>query len=444
MKKYLTLLLAICSLFQFYQAKAESFTASIKIKNETPIQKIENRKLLFGNFFEFLNDFINGENGLWAQELYDRGFDDSPNGELPEKWALIPNSLDNAVVVKSGGYNENGVNSIAINNIVSGESGIQQYVYLEPKVAHEFYIYLKNNHSESSNFELKVASKIDNSVLFKKTVQVISSEWQKYSFEIPALSSAQDVVVQLMITGIGSIELDEVSIMPSNNVGGVRKEFYDLFREWKPGIIRYPGGFFADMEIAHFEYAIGSIDKRKSPMKSWEGHYQRMDFGVNEFIKFCKSIDADPHIVVNLRNGTEIEAANFVEYCNGASNSVYGALRIGDGSSEPYKVKYWEIGNEQWTDKEWMIPRYNMYADAMLEKDSDIKLIINGDVWQGKAYFDACLSRTNSKCHNYGWHYLTYALPKDDNYIDEERYQIVMGGMDEMYSHIGEYENWLL
>ncbi len=388
---------------------------------------------------------MNGENGIWAQELYDRGFDDSQNGELlPPKWSLIPSSVSNAVIVKSGGYNENGVNSILINSISDGESGVQQTIYLDSKVAHEFYIYLKNCQSETSKFALKILDKFEYSVLYESELTISEPEWQKYIIDVPQLFSSTDVIVQLLLKDKGCIELDEASLMPVNNVSGVRKEFYDLFVKWRPGIIRYPGGFFADMEIAHFEYAIGPIDKRKSPMKSWEGHYQRMDFGVNEFIKFCNSINAEPHIVVNLLNGTAEEAANYVEYCNGLTTSIYGALRVRDGSVAPYNVKYWEIGNEQWTDKEWMIPRYNLYADAMLDKDPNLKLIINGDVWQGKSYFDACMSRTTGRCHNYGWHYSTYALPKDDNYKDEERYQIVMGGMDEMQRHINEYENWLI
>lgn len=191
----------------------------------------------------------------------------------------------------------------------------------------------------------------------KKKIEINNTEWEKYSIDIPALLKSNNVIVEVGLVDDGEIEIDEVSLMPSNNVNGVRKEFFDMFKEWSPGIIRYPGGYFADMDIAHFEYSIGSIDKRKSPLKSWENHYQRMDFGLNEFISFCRAVNAEPHLVVNLLNGTAQEAANFVEYCNGSSLSTYGAKRAKDGFVEPHNVKYWEIGNEQWNNLAWMFAK---------------------------------------------------------------------------------------
>src|SRR6516162_6686244 len=60
----------------------------------------------------------------------------------------------------------------------------------------------------------------------------------------------------------------------------------------------------------------------------------------------------EPSLTVNVegRGATAEEAADWVEYANGSSISKYGALRASNGHPEPYRVRYWEIGNEIWGD----------------------------------------------------------------------------------------------
>jgi len=48
------------------------------------------------------------------------------------------------------------------------------------------------------------------------------------------------------------------------------------------------------------------------------------------------------------RGATTAEAAAWVEYANGPANSKYGAMRAANGHPEPFRVKYWEVGNEIW------------------------------------------------------------------------------------------------
>jgi alpha-N-arabinofuranosidase len=92
--------------------------------------------------------------------------------------------------------------------------------------------------------------------------------------------------------------------------------------------------------------------------------------------------------VVNVegRGATAEEAAAWVEYANGPATSKYGALRAQYGNSEPFGVKYWEIGNEIWgdwvrghTDAETYAHRYNRYHSALRAVDPTIKFIAVGD-----------------------------------------------------------------
>ena len=40
------------------------------------------------------------------------------------------------------------------------------------------------------------------------------------------------------------------------------------------------------------------------------------------------------------------DARDWVEYCNGNTSTIWGALRAARGHPEPYNVKIWYLGNE--------------------------------------------------------------------------------------------------
>ncbi len=383
--------------------KSEIINTSIVI-SDSLTNKIENKQLLFGVFFEFLNEFLVGEQGLWAQEIYDRGFDHYLGTEYAAKWGKYNTESDNHVRLKSGGYNINGLYYQNIKSDIDEKIGLKQDLYIDIEVGNNFYIYLRNNTQNSSKFQIELLSQSTNEILYQHSIEITNNQWQKYEISIPAITADNRVSLALCLNGIGDIDLDEVSLMPANNVNGVRKEFFDMFIKWKPGIIRYPGGGFADTECSHLDYCIGDIDQRKSP-QFIINTYQRMDFGVDELMTFCKAIDAQAHLVVNLVDGTAAEAANWVDYTNGNATTIYGQKRINAGYNEPYNVKYWEIGNEQWNNNAWMLPRYIEYYDAMKSRDYNIRCIIDGNWWGGKEYFDELMDYVGEKCENYGWHY---------------------------------------
>ena len=99
---------------------------------------------------------------------------------------------------------------------------------------------------------------------------------------------------------------------------------------------------------------VGDPDRRptyKEPVWSqfddqvnfWETN----DVGTDEFITFCRLIGAEPMIVLNMGTGSVEEAAAWVEYCNGTGNTYYANLRRQNGHEEPYRIRYWGVGNEE-------------------------------------------------------------------------------------------------
>ena len=51
-------------------------------------------------------------------------------------------------------------------------------------------------------------------------------------------------------------------------------------------------------------------------------------------------------ICVNADGSTPQEAADWVEYYNGSTDTPMGRLRAENSHPEPYNVRLWEIGNE--------------------------------------------------------------------------------------------------
>jgi alpha-N-arabinofuranosidase len=141
------------------------------------------------------------------------------------------------------------------------------------------------------------------------------------------------------------------------NIGGIRKALVDDLRRLTPGIVRWPGGCFADS----YDWADGIGARQKRPRRTnfWTdelpatvagaSRYEPNHFGTSEFLRFCQLVGAEPYLAVNGRGGTANDFIKWVEYCNSPTGSTTLAeQRARDGSPKPYGVRYWGIGNEPW------------------------------------------------------------------------------------------------
>lgn len=168
-------------------------------------------------------------------------------------------------------------------------------------------------------------------------------------------------------------------------------------KELAPTMVRL-GGCFAS--YYHWREGVGPQEKR-IPIHNlcWGGKYLNQ-VGTHEFVDFCRRVDAEPLICVNMesdgvksmaypkpgmcRLGTAEEAADWVSYCNDPDN----AERIAHGMEAPYNVKYWQLGNE--TSYTYYCNERGFtadecyevtcrFSDAMRNRDPSIKLIGWGD-----------------------------------------------------------------
>jgi alpha-N-arabinofuranosidase len=125
---------------------------------------------------------------------------------------------------------------------------------------------------------------------------------------------------------------------------GLRKDVMEAIRNLNPQIVRWPGGCF--VSAYHWEDGVGP-DRQPSFDKAWRVE-DTNEFGTDEFIDLCRKIQAEPYICTNAGTGTAEEMSNWVEYSNLKTEGRFAKRRIANGSAEPFGVKYWSIGNENY------------------------------------------------------------------------------------------------
>lgn len=156
----------------------------------------------------------------------------------------------------------------------------------------------------------------------------------------------------------GGIYVGNNSKIPNTN--GYRTDVIDALKAIKIPVLRWPGGCFAD--TYHWKDGIGPKEKRPSIINTnWGGVTEDNSFGTHEFLDFCELIGCDAYVNLNVGSGEVREAAEWVEYITSANDSPMTKLRKENGREDPWNVKYFGIGNENWGCGGNMEPEY--YAD---------------------------------------------------------------------------------
>ncbi|MDP4088563.1 MAG: alpha-L-arabinofuranosidase C-terminal domain-containing protein, partial [Bacillota bacterium] len=156
----------------------------------------------------------------------------------------------------------------------------------------------------------------------------------------------------------GGFWVGEDSDIP--NVNGIRKDVVDALKELQLPVLRWPGGCFADEY--HWRDGIGQAEKRPKMVNvNWGGVVENNHFGTHEFFELCKLLGAEPYICGNVGSGTVQEMREWIEYMTFDGESPMANLRAENGRKEPWNLKYFGVGNENWGCGGNMRPEY--YAD---------------------------------------------------------------------------------
>ncbi|MCL6538740.1 MAG: hypothetical protein K6T28_09190 [Acidothermus sp.] len=170
---------------------------------------------------------------------------------------------------------------------------------------------------------------------------------------------------------------------PLADADGFRTDVLALLRGLRVSVLRWPGGNFASNY--HWMDGIGPKENRPRRLELAWGGEESNRFGTDEFLAYCAALGAEPYICLNMGTGTLQEALQWVEYCNGAGRTSWVERRRANGHAEPYRVRYWGLGNEMYG--EWQIgalsaeeyvSKARRWAAAIKKVDPDVVLVSCG------------------------------------------------------------------
>jgi alpha-N-arabinofuranosidase len=337
-------------------------------------------KYIYGQFIEHLGRCIYG--GIWAEMLEDRKFC-YPVGAKESPWKVIGPDGTVEMVKKDVLVGEH------VPQVRLAEDGwlcgISQ-AGLGLRAGREYVgrIVLAGDR-EAAPIEVRLIWGKGNPDVRTITIGKLRREYETVPLRFEAAWDTDDGRLQIVGRGRGAFRIGAVSLMPADNVHGLRADTLKLLKELDAPIYRWPGGNF----VSGYNWKVGLGDRdRRAPMKNpaWKG-LEPNDFGIDEFMAFCREVGTEPYVTVNSGLGDAKMAADEVEYANGGADTPMGRLRAANGHAEPYNVKVWSIGNEMYGDwqlghmpVEKYVKKHNEFAEAMRAVDPTIKLVAVGCV----------------------------------------------------------------
>jgi alpha-L-arabinofuranosidase len=157
---------------------------------------------------------------------------------------------------------------------------------------------------------------------------------------------------------------------PIPNTRGIRNDTVAALRRIGIPVLRWPGGCFADEY--HWRDGIGPRARRPSMINThWGGVVENNHFGTHEFLDLCAQLGCEPYICGNVGSGTVREMQEWVEYITSDANSPVANERRANGRADPWRLRYFGVGNENWGCGGSMRPEF--YADNFLRYNTYVR-----------------------------------------------------------------------
>ncbi len=173
---------------------------------------------------------------------------------------------------------------------------------------------------------------------------------------------------------------------------GFRLDVIDALKRLRTPAIRYPGGTY--VSACDWKDGVGPRESRpRRPDFAWQS-IETNQFGVNEFVLWCRQLGTEPMMAVNLGTGGAAEAAQLVEYCNLPGGTLWSDRRRDHGFDQPHAIRLWCLGNEM--DGPWQaghvpaeVYAHRAFAASVLMKgiDPGIKTVACGSSGRGMSTY---------------------------------------------------------
>ncbi len=272
------------------------------------------------------------------------------------------------------------------------------------------------------------------------TVTNLKNDWQKYTGQLQAERNV-DSRLAIVADKAGTIYIDFVTLMPEasqlwmdGKMGPFRKDLMEALAALHPTFMRFPGGCASEgtnyFGQPFWKNSIGPEEERVGFRNHW-GYWTSQYVGFYEYLLMAESLGASPLPVLN--NGvtcqfaghqyiapldTEADrkrfhdifvndALDFIEFCNGGTDTKWGKVRAEMGHPESFNLKYLGIGNENKGPEFW--ERFDIIYNEVKVKYPDIIIVSTAGSAADGREFNENMSQIDSKYQ--------------DTYVDEHYYR---------------------
>ncbi|KAJ7166516.1 glycoside hydrolase [Mycena crocata] len=367
---------------------------------------------LYGYMWEDINH--SGDGGLYAELLQNRAFQGVIPGTQNALTAWQPfNGARLSVTSKTSGVSAFLPNSLEVRipKVVTGSIGFENTGYWGIKVQNG-WTYTGSFHAKTAAFSgsITVSLKSTRGTIFAtKSVTGITKEWKKFTFEFqPSVSADTDenvfnVVVDGKAAAGQTIYFGMFSLFPPTFRGrenGMRIDLAEALAATQPSVWRFPGG--NNLEGASFETrwkwneTLGPLEDRPGRVGDW-GYPNTDGLGLLEYLNWAEDLGAEPILGVwdgiSIANYSDLstwpvvleadlqpyidDVLNEIEFIVGDAKTTEGGKhRASLGRTEPYLLKFIEIGNEdQFQPESYAAYRWNAFVSAIGAKYPDFDFI---------------------------------------------------------------------
>jgi alpha-N-arabinofuranosidase len=385
-------------------ARAQSPTlASPTLTIEAGLTMGKVSPLHYGLMTEEINFSYDG--GIYAELIRNRAFRDDP--QAPRHWSLVPGNGSTATMAldQSQPLNSTLPTSLRLDVATASPSA-------PAGVANEGYwgIPVKPNTTYRASFNARAApgffgplrvaitSEDGTTIYAKGTVKRLASTWKAYTLALTTGNVAPTSKARFALTldRPGTVWLSLVSLFPptwKNRPNGLRPDLMQMLVDMKPKFLRFPGGNYLEGSTiaTRFDWkkTLGPLTQRPGHPGPW-GYRSTDGMGLMEFLLWCEDMGAEPLLGVYagyslggefVKPGPDLvpyvqDALDEIEYVIGPVTSTWGARRAKDGHPAPFKLRYVEVGNEDFFDKSGSYDgRFAQFYDAIKKRYPQLKVI---------------------------------------------------------------------
>lgn len=256
----------------------------------------------------------------------------------------------------------------------------------------------------------------------------IGDNWKKYSGTLDALRT-EDSRLCIVSDAAGVFYLDFVTLLPEKSqlwmdgkYGPFRKDMMQALSDLNPTFMRFPGGCASEgtnyFGQVFWKNSIGTPEERLGFRNHW-GYWTSQYVGFYEYFLMAESLGATPLPVLNdgvtcqfagrkyiapldtpsdrerFYNIFVKDALDLIEFCNGGTDTEWGAVRASMGHPEPFNLKYLGIGNENSGDAFW--ERFDIIYNAVKAQHPEITIVSTAGAFDAGREFDANMKQIDSK-----------------------------------------------